>query len=123
MTVDADQLALFDLCQDPLTAVALHESADVVDLVLPGKMIPAHGGWVKPTPTISARTAFLQPPIPGDKLFVSAALLSQPALANSHMVCRIVGSSARLAPCLIAARTPVKVRHRLEITAPSASFH
>jgi hypothetical protein len=73
MAVRTDEFAFGGLCQHGSLTKA-SQVADVIDFLVPSKVVPCHGGVVKEATAISARRAFFELVVPMDDFLPATAL-------------------------------------------------
>lgn len=117
VAVRADELALLDFVEDPLTTAAPSKQAEVRLLLKARKVIPMHRGRVERLTAIRARPSRLEADVPRDELGLPTLVLLLSSFPVGLVVrCRIF-PTARLAPRLMAVtRRRVKRRNRVRLT-------
>ena len=122
MTVCTDEVALDDLGQDTALAVCpAHQIADVARLGVRPSVIPGHRSVVELPATVRAR-ASLERPVPVDELRVVPLLLAEPPSTRATVVRRVVLTSACPAHRLMTVSAPVKILHRLGLSADATAL-
>src|SRR5436309_5501547 len=125
MTVCANEVAFRQLVENKrLVVPAIDQSADLGNLLGPGKMIPLHGRPMECETAIGTRFTGFERLSPRRILGLPALLLGNPSVPGPPVVIAVVRLATTLAPSLVPrSDAPMKFADAFPTAAAATSLH